>query len=224
MSILKLTIVLLIALSLAGCGHLRGLSNQVIGSGVIKTEKRPITSFTSIDASGAFDVEVVCQKELSLELEGDDNLLSLVKTEVHGSTLSIKPEKGFSVKRPIRVRISVPDIANISSSGASRFRVMDVKNQKMKIEASGASSFDIAGETIALDLDLSGATKIDTEQLRAARVRISLSGAGKANVFASEELDAVVSGAGSVTYAGNPKSVKKNVSGVGSVSKKDTAV
>jgi hypothetical protein len=223
MSIMKISIVLLVALSLAGCGHMRGLHDQVIGSGVIKTEKRPISSFTSIDASGAFDVEVVCQKEPSLEIEGDDNLLPLVKTEVQGSTLSIKPEKGFSVKRPIRVRISVPNIENISSSGASSFRVIDVKNEKMKVDASGASSFDIAGETVALDLDLSGATKIDTERLRAERVRISLSGAGKAKVFASEELDADVSGAGSVTYAGNPKKVNKKVSGVGSVSKKDTA-
>jgi hypothetical protein len=220
---LKITIVLLLALSLAGCSHLRGLKNQIIGSGVIKTETRIISSFTSIDASGAFDVEVVCQKEPSLEIEGDDNLLPLITTEVHGSTLTIKPEKAFSVKRSIRVRISVPNIEYISSSGATSFRVSNVKNDKMKIEASGASSFDIAGETVALDLALSGATKIDTETLHAARVRISLSGAGKAIVFASEELDADVSGAGSVTYAGNPKTVNKKVSGVGSVSKKDTA-
>ena len=202
---------------------MRGLTNSVIGSGVIKTETRAISGFTSIDASGAFDIEVVCQKEPSLEIEGDDNLLPLVKTEVHGNTLSLRPEKPFSVKRPIRVRISVPNIENISSSGATSFRVMNVKNEKMMIDARGASSFDITGETVALDLDLSGATKVDTEKLHAARVKISLSGAGKATVFASEELDAQVSGAGSVTYAGDPKKVNKKVSGVGSVSKKDTA-
>jgi hypothetical protein len=117
----------------------------------------------------------------------------------------------------------VPDVDSISSSGAGSFRIVDVKNSKMKIDASGASNFDIGGETVTLDLNLSGATKIDTEKLRASRVRISLSGAGKATVFASEELDATVSGAGSVTYAGNPKTVNKKVSGVGSVSKKDTS-
>ena len=220
---MKITILLIIALSLAGCSGLRGLTNQVIGSGVSKTEKRPISSFTSVDASGAFDIEIVCQKEPGLELEGDDNLLPLVKTEVKGSTLTIRPESPFSVKRTIRIKITVPNIESISSSGATTFRVMDVKNEALKIDASGASSFDIAGETSALSLDLSGATRVDSEKLNATRVTISLSGAGKAKVFSSERLDADVSGAGSVTYAGDPKTVNKKVSGVGSVTKKSTA-
>lgn len=220
---MKITIALVIALSLTGCGRMRGLTNQIVGSGVIKSETRSISTFTSIDASGAFEIELACQEEPSLELEGDDNLLPMIRTEVRGGTLYIKSDKGFSVKRAIHVRISAPDIMNIHSSGATSFHITKVKNEKLKIDASGASNLDIAGETTALELNLSGATKVDTEGLRAVRVRILMSGAGKANVFASEELDADVSGAGSVTYAGNPAKVNKRVSGVGSVTKKDTS-
>lgn len=220
---MKISILLILALTVAGCSHMRGLSHDVVGSGVIKTEKRPVTSFTSIEASGAFDIEVACQKEPSLEIEGDDNLLPLIKTEVSGNTLKIKPEKSFSVKKSIRIRITVANIDDISSSGATSFHVTEVKNEKMTIEASGASSFDMSGETVALDMELSGASKVEAERLKAARVKITLSGAGKANVFASEELDANVSGAGNVTYAGEPKKVYKKVSGVGTVSKKDTS-
>lgn len=220
---MKITLVLLLALSLTGCGHLRGHANQVVGSGVIKIEERPISAFTAIEASGAFDIEVVCQKEPSLELEGDDNLLPLIKTEVRGSTLFIKPERAFSAKKALRVRITVPNIENISSSGAGSFRVTDIKNERVKIDASGASTLEMSGVTVALDLSISGASNVDTEKLHAARVKISLSGAGKATVFASEELNAHVSGAGSVIYAGDPKTVNKTVSGVGSVTKKDTA-
>jgi len=219
----KITMLLLLVMSLAGCGHFRGLTRGVNGSGIIKTEKRSVSSFTSIDASGAFDVEVVCQKEPGVELEGDDNLLPMVKTEVRGNTLYLNPSSPFSVKRSIRVRISVPNLESISSSGAVSFRIVDVKNSKMKIDASGASSFDIAGEATLLDVNLSGATKIDAEKLRAQRVQISMSGAGKATVYAAEQLDADVSGAGNVTYAGNPKTVNKKVSGVGSVTKKDSS-
>ena len=202
---------------------MRDLASGVAGSGVIKNEKRSISGFTAIDASGAFDIDVVCQKEPSLELEGDDNLLSLVKTEVRGSTLFISQERPFSVKKAIRVKLTVPNIESISSSGAGNFHVTQIKNEKLKIDTSGASTLEMSGETVALNLDMSGASKVDTERLRAARVKISLSGAGKATVFASEELSADVSGAGSVTYAGDPKTVNKNVSGVGSVSKKKTA-
>ncbi len=200
------------------------MHSGVQGSGILKTEKRTVSSFKSISASGAFEIDVVCQKEVGLEIEGDDNLLPFVKTEVHDDTLYIKPTKNYSAKKPMRIRITVPDVESISASGANGFNVSDVKNEKIKIETSGASNIVISGETVALDLEMSGAGKIDSEKLRATRVSIRLSGAGKATVFASEELNADVSGAGSVTYAGDPKKVNKNISGVGSISKKDTSV
>ena len=110
---MKITIIILLALSITGCGHFRGFANEVVGSGVIK------------------------------------------------------------------------------------------------IDISGASIVEMSGETVALDLDMSGASKVDTESLHATRVKISLSGAGKATVFASEDLNADVSGAGIVIYTGDPKTVKR---------------
>ena len=215
---MKITIILSLAVLLTGCSYMKG----VVGSGNIKSEKRTIPAFTSIDASGAFDVEVVCQKEPGLEIEGDDNLLPLVKTEVRGTTLYIKPDQQFSVRKPIRVKLSVPNLESISSSGASSFNVSNVKNEQLKIDTSGASNLNLSGETRSLDLEMSGASNVASEGLHAERVRISLSGAGKADVYASVELNADVSGAGSVSYAGDPKTVNKKVSGVGSVSKKSS--
>lgn len=51
-------------------------------------------------------------------------------------------------------------------------------------------------------------------------MRLVMSGAGKADVYASEKLDVDLSGAGSVHYSGNPASVTKHISGVGFVSKR----
>ncbi len=215
---MKLTIILSLAVLLTGCSYMKG----VVGSGNIKSEKRTIPAFTSIDASGAFDVEVVCQKEPGLELEGDDNLLPLVKTEVRGNTLYIEPGQQFSVRKPIRVRLTVSNLESISSSGASSFHVSNIKNEQLKIDTSGASNLNLSGETRSLDLEMSGASNVASGDLHAERVRISLSGAGKADVYASQELNADVSGAGSVSYAGDPKTVNKKVSGVGSVSKKSS--
>lgn len=217
---MKIISILLLAVLLTGCGAMKGFVEQVNGSGVIKSEKRNVGAFTALDTSGAFDIEVVCQKEPSLEIEGDDNILPLVKTEVRGGTLYLSPEKPYSTRKSVRVRITVPNLESISSSGAGGFRVTDVRNEQLKIDTSGASNIDLAGQTRSLDLDMSGASKVNSESLKAERVHISLSGAGKADVFASEELNAQVSGAGSVTYTGDPKTVNKKVSGVGSVSKR----
>ncbi len=214
---MRLTIILLLGLLLTGCGYIN--RDSVVGSGTLKTEKREVGSFSSIDANGALEIEIVCQKEPGLELEGDDNLLPLLKTEVRGGTLYLEPQKTFSSKKSIRVRITMPNLESLSSSGASNFQVKEIKNEKLKVDSSGASNINLSGETRVLDVNLSGASKVESERLRAERVSVALSGAGEANVYASDELNAEVSGVGSVTYSGDPK-VNKKVSGVGSVSKK----
>ena len=51
-------------------------------------------------------------------------------------------------------------------------------------------------------------------------MNIDSSGAAGVAVRASESLDIALSGAGSVDYYGDPKTVTRNVSGIGSVTEK----
>lgn len=218
---MKRTVCLLALLAaMTGCGHLMKWSgNHVAGSGAIKTEKRDVGAFASVDVSGAYEVEIVCQKQPGLEIEGDDNILPLVQTYVKNSTLYISSERGFNVKKPVKVRITTGNLEGLSSSGASKVTLSAVKSDQLMIETSGASKIDAAGETKSLEIESSGASKVDVQDLRAARVKVSLSGAGHANVYASEEVNADVSGAASITYYGEPKVVNKSVSGAGSINK-----
>jgi hypothetical protein len=221
---MKKTICLLaLLLALTGCGALKwnkkGISGGTSGSGVVKTEKRDVGTFTAVDVSGAYEVEIICQKEPGIEIEGDDNILPLVKTYVEDNTLFITSERGFNVRRPVRLRITTANLDGVSSSGASKITLDGVKNEQLMIETSGASNIEAAGETKSLEIESSGASKVNVRDLRAARVKVSLSGAGSARVYASEEVNAEVSGASSITYYGEPKVVNKNVSGAGSINK-----
>ncbi|HEU5460022.1 MAG TPA: hypothetical protein VFU83_05975, partial [Pyrinomonadaceae bacterium] len=73
----KVALLLVISLLAFGCHH-GGRIGGVKGSGKRETQKRQIAPFTSISTEGAFSIEVVCQKDLSLEVEGDDNILPLI--------------------------------------------------------------------------------------------------------------------------------------------------
>ena len=217
---MKRTVCLLAVLVvMTGCGSLKWGRKGTTGSGTVKTEKRDVGAFSSVDVSGAYEVEIVCQKQPGLEVEGDDNILPLVKTYVKNNTLYITSEQSFNVRRAIKVRITTDNLEGVSSSGASQITLEGVKNEQLVIETSGASKIDAAGETKTLEIESSGASKVDVRDLRAARVKVSLSGAGHANVYASEEVNADVSGAASVTYSGEPKVVNKSVSGGGSINK-----
>lgn len=220
----KLIVVAVLAIGLVltgGCKvmkHFGGAS--VSGSGNRTTEKRDVAAFTSISSSGAFNVEVTCQKERSVTLEGDDNILSLVTTEVKGATLYLDTKKSYSTKKPITVRITVPDLDELTSSGAGEFNVSNIKNDSLRFKTSGAATINASGETKTLRIEMSGAGSVATVNLKATDVDVTMSGAGSAEVFASNKLDANISGAGSITYSGDPKVVNKNVSGIGSIEKK----
>lgn len=215
----RIVCLLALAVVMTGCGHLKWSGKGTAGSGNIKTEKRDVGAFSAVDVSGAYEVEIVCQKQPGLEVEGDDNILPLVQTYVKNNTLYITSEKSFNVKKAIKLRVTTGNLEGVSSSGASKITLDGVKNEQLVIETSGASKIDAAGETKTLEIESSGASKVDVRDLRAARVKVSLSGAGHANVYASEEVNADVSGAASVTYYGEPKVVNKSVSGAGSINK-----
>lgn len=213
------TIVLLSALTLLGGCH--AIRPGVSGSGNIQKEQRNVAAFDSISTDGAFEIEIVCQKPQSLEIAGDDNILPLVSTEVSNNVLHVKSIRGYSVSKPIALKISLPDLKRIVSSGAGSFVVSGLKNEKLEIQSSGAPNITTSGETKSLTIDANGAGHIDTHRLRAGRVVVDSKGVSFVEVYASEQLDVTVAGPSTVIYQGSA-AVRKTVNGPGSVTKKET--
>jgi hypothetical protein len=215
----RIAIILLLAfaalLMLSACKF-----GGVHGSGVRQTEKRDLPSFTSIETAGAFEVEVNCQKPASFEIEADDNILPLIQTEVRNGVLHVSTTKHYSSSRGIVLRITVPDLESVKSTGAGKFRVSDVKNDSFEIQSTGAAQVVASGQSKSVKIGSTGAGKIDAHNLRAETADVSVTGAASVDVYATDQLNVTVSGAGRVTYSGNPN-VNKKVSGAGQVIKKE---
>ena len=211
-----ISLLALIAL-VAGCHH--GMLNRVSGSGNRLVQKRDVASFSSISYDGAFEVDIVCQRPVSLEIEGDDNILPLVGTDVSNNVLHIKNLSGYSVSEPIKLKITVPDLEGIAANGAGKIEISGIKNEKFEIDANGAPNVSVSGETKLVDIDTSGAGKIDTHKLRASKAVVESKGVSRVEVQASDQLDVKVSGPSHVIYDGDPV-VNKTVNGPGSVEKK----
>ncbi len=192
----------------------------VHGSGSMKSETRNVSGFSAIDVSGAFEVEIVAQKDFSVEVEADDNLLELIKTEVDGDTLKIKSEKSLKSSNPLKIRISAPNIESLDLSGASKVNIVNLNNDSLSLDSSGASKIKIEGTTKSFDVEMSGASRLDAENLKAENVSVDSSGASSAYVFVTNELKADLSGATNVTYSGSPKNIQKKTSGASSVKEK----
>lgn len=207
---------MLVAPLIAGCilHH-----DQVVGSGQRQTQKREVPAFTSISTEGAYEIEFVSQKPVSLQIEGDDNILPVITTEVSHGVLRIRSNRSFSVDRPIILKITAPNLEGLSASGAGRIEISGLQNDSFEIDSNGAPTIKVSGETKAVDIKSNGAGKIDAHKLRATKAVVEANGATKVEVFASDELNANVSGPSRVVYSGDPK-VNKSVNGPGSVEKK----
>ncbi|MFN2500395.1 MAG: head GIN domain-containing protein [Pyrinomonadaceae bacterium] len=193
---------------------------KIEGSGVTASEDRDLTGFRSVKASGAFEIEIAAQKEFVAEVQADDNLLPMIRTEVRGGTLHLSTEGKLSTRNPIRLRISAPDIESLDISGAANVTLNDLKNSVLEIDSSGASKLAINGETVKLVIDVGGATKLDAENLRAKNASVDASGASGVSVNVSGHLKADASGASKIVYSGSPAQVEKKSSGASSVSQK----
>ena len=192
-------------------------SRGVKGSGNVITEQRQVTDFTGIDVGGIFNVEATAGREFSVNVEADDNLLPLIKTEVRRGVLHISTERRIKSSSKITVRVTAPAIESVEASGVARVDLSGVTGGAVKLNSSGASKVIAAGEASELSGKTSGASKIDAASLKATDATVKTSGASTVRVTVSGRLVASASGAGKVLYGGTPANVEKRTSGAGKV-------
>ena len=212
-------ITLITGIAVSGCSLISGI-NGIEGSGNVKKETRNVADFKQINVAGNFTVEAVAQKDFSLEIETDDNLIQYIKTEVSDGVLKIDTTKHLQPKDKILVRVSAPSIESFKTSGASNVDLKNIKNDSLKVDSSGASKFKIEGTAKNFVIETSGASKVDAENLKTENTSIDASGASKIDVFATNDLNIKLSGAGKVYYSGSPKNISKDVSGAGKIEEK----
>ncbi len=210
----KILILFLVSIfTFTGCFHWSG----VRGSGDIEEEYRDIDEFDELDVSGAFSVRLSVGESPGLKISGDDNLLRFVRTRVKGDKLIIDTKREINPRRKMKIIVSTPYLERLDASGANSIKVRGIDSENFRADISGACSVTLSGNTGIFDVDLSGATKLYADELRADRVKIDCSGASKAEVFAREYLNADASGVSKITFHGNPDDVRSDASGISSI-------
>lgn len=107
---------------------------------------------------------------------------------------------------------------DLSISGSGDFTGPLDCSGNVSMKVSGSGDLEVSGTCKNLKVNISGSGDFKGIDLKSEKAAVIIAGSGEATVFASEELDAVVSGSGDVRYAGKPKKVKKAVSGSGAIS------
>ena len=189
--------------------HVNYGANQTKGSGVLKTETRPVANFSRLVLALPAVVTLVQGPADSVTLTTDDNLLPLMTTRVEGDTLIIEGDhsRGFSTRQEIRISLAVKSLSAIAIKGSG----------------------DVSGDRLTsdrLDIAIAGSGDVKFKTVRADQLKIAIAGSGDVTIDAveSQSVDAGIQGSGDIRLPMlQAKRVNISVKGSGDVSAAGTA-
>lgn len=217
-------------------------SKSIKGNENVIEETRNLSSYTEIDISGSFDVELIDGTPGKISIVAESNMLEHIVTEVKKEGLSIGVAKKIKLQPTQTIKIIIPfkELEKLTKSGfgtlisrneiaAKKFSLklsgssdVDLSidaSKSIKVYRSGSGDVTIEGQTKSFKLKSDGSGKFDAENLIADDVDIKLTGSGDVSVESKNKLKASVSGSGKIYYAGNPSKINTKVSGAGKIIK-----
>jgi Putative auto-transporter adhesin, head GIN domain len=205
---------------LTGCFFNIGGSG-IRGSGVFKTQSRPVAGFSSIFFKSEGKVIVNQTGKESLTIRAEDNILPLLESTVTNRVLYLGTVNNTDIDptKTIEFVLEVKTLEGLNIDGVSSVEAKNIQSKQLAVSLRGVGNVTISGKANVLDLDLSGVGSYEGAAFKTKQTVVRSRGVGSAVINASEQLDADLSGIGSVEYIGSPQ-VQRSGQGLGSVKKR----
>ncbi|HEU5291172.1 MAG TPA: head GIN domain-containing protein [Cyclobacteriaceae bacterium] len=108
---------------------------------------------------------------------------------------------------------------NSDISGSGGIRLALAIGGSADFDLSGSGKVEASGSAQTVRADITGSGKVLASNMETDKCKVSISGSGDVEINVKTELDARISGSGSVSYKGNPARVNADSSGSGKVRK-----
>ncbi|RKE94720.1 head GIN domain-containing protein [Ichthyenterobacterium magnum] len=217
-------------------------NKKIKGNGNVTTATRTTSDYNGIKCAGSMDYILVKGTEGKITIEGEENLLEYIITEVKNGNLIVKTKKNANLSpswnKTIKITIPFQDIEKVSLAGsgdlwnedkinASSFSVslagsgdviINIDASSVKGSIAGSGDLTLKGTTNDLEAKVAGSGDFHGFGLEANNTTVSVAGSGDAQVVSNKTLKARVAGTGDINYKGNPDKKDTKVAGSGSIS------
>ncbi|MCJ8211623.1 DUF2807 domain-containing protein [Mucilaginibacter sp. RS28] len=206
-------------------------------------ETRNVGSFSSIEASGSFDVYITQTGTESVKVDAPADMMEKIKTEVSGGVLKLytkgswKDWSFFGDHKKVVIYVTAKQLNGVGLTGSGdvvlkntinsesfKARISgsgdftgSVNTKELEVGISGSGDMRLSGKANTSAVRLSGSGDYDGKNLVTASTSVHISGSGDASINASNSVDASVSGSGDVRYTGGATNVHSSSSGSGDV-------
>jgi hypothetical protein len=197
-SILVSVLVLSVFATMTGCSGTIG--SPVAGNGKLETKSFDYVGFNTLEIDNAFQVELTKSDSFAFGITADSNLFEYLDIRKSGNTLHIGLQKNHSyINTTQKAMITMPDLRGLNVSGTSKTHIIGFNS------------------TNALDIEVSGASKLDITDVKTGNAVIEVSGASHATgdlTMADGKFN--ISGASGIELEGTGKNVTADISGASS--------
>lgn len=196
-----------------------------------------VQPFTKIYLEGAFKVILEQGTQSGLRIKTDEDNFKYIDVQSDEQTLSLKIIKKHFDFDELILYVTFKDLEKLVIQGGVSLETkgyvdlkdfylhvegganveMNLKANKVRVIGEGGVKFEFDGVAGELDATISGAGYLDAIDLKTKNCDIRIEGVGAGSVYATESLNATISGVGKIRYKGDPK-VYKKVEGIGVVS------
>jgi hypothetical protein len=213
-------------------------AGDICGSGNVIQEERPVSGVTGVLLSSIGDLHIRQGGGEALRLEGEDNLLPYLRTEVQGGILNVWTDGNvdLSPTAPIDLYLTVAGLESVEVTGVGDVDAPDLTTDRLDVRLTGVGDLDfpgleaeelevtlagvgdmnVSGNVVEQRIAISGAADYNARELRSTRAEVRITGSGSATVWATDRLVVSITGTGSVYYAGDPALVS-SVTGSGRI-------
>lgn len=197
----------------------------VVPSGRIVTEEVDLRDFTGVDVSGPFEINLKRGDSYRVAISINDNLRDQLDVSKQGQTLRIGLKNAVVTSgAALQADVTMPALRSLRMSGATKGVIQgfkssddlnlelsgvsslqgDVEAARMQIECSRASRASLRGAAEDIEIEASGASRLDMRDFSVGTANVAMSGACGAELTVTGRLDADLSGASWLSYYGDP--------------------
>lgn len=181
-------------------------------------------TFYGINVKGPMNVYVEVGKPQSVIISGEPDFIRRINADVNGGVLRIvydDTKHTSNMKDSNKITVTVPALTSYRILGAGESRVTNISGERIDISFEGAGAMYASGKVKLLRMKSQGVGQVTLKDLKAERADLDVSGMGDFTVYASDTLNLVANGMGSIKYFGHPKHFNKSANGLGSISAGD---
>jgi hypothetical protein len=192
-------------------------SDAVQGNGQNLVESRQVATLDGIDINGPLVVEIRVGQATSLQIEGDSNIVPLVRTDASTGTLRVWVEGNVRTSNPLRVTYTTPTLQQLSANGSGPMNVSGLNGGPLNVSMNGSRSVQLSGYVSRLDARLNGSGGLNASGLDSQTTSARLSSSGRLALgrVNGDALNLEVHGSGSASASGNVRNMTVRLNGSG---------